>query len=111
MDEFKMRLVSISKAAKILKVSRNTVTQLIGEGKLKVIRVGKRDKILMDDLFKLLKSSMVTLRNEAKVKGDDMPVIDFYKLAPMQIKGKNFKTETMVYFEILKEEIKNGIYL
>lgn len=56
---FECRLLSISEAAKILKVGRNTVLRLINQGRLGTIQIGQRDKVSYAELERFLVENTV----------------------------------------------------
>ena len=54
------KLFSISRAAKILGIGRDTLKKLIREGRIKSIRIGKRIKIPAIELFRFICSNKLS---------------------------------------------------
>lgn len=52
LNELKLKLYSLSSAAKLLKISRDTLKGLIAQGKIGTIQINKRKKISYEELLR-----------------------------------------------------------
>lgn len=54
-----LELLSINKAAKLMRISRITIRTLINEGKIGVILIGKHNKIPKSELYKFQEAHLI----------------------------------------------------
>lgn len=62
-----LRLLSISKAASALGIGRETLRQLIADGKIGIIKIGKGEKISVRELERFLDDNITYVNNEGKL--------------------------------------------
>lgn len=62
--ENNIKLYSISAAAKELSIRKETLSNMISEGKIGIVKIGKRNKIPHLELVQFIKNSTIKIRRE-----------------------------------------------
>jgi excisionase family DNA binding protein len=62
-----LKLLSISKAASLLGIGKDTLHQLIADGKIGTLQIGKGDKIPVRELERFLDENLTYVNNEGKL--------------------------------------------
>jgi excisionase family DNA binding protein len=71
MEKYELKLFSIAKTASLLQIGKDTLKNLIDEGKIGVIPVGKRRKIPYMEIIRFQKDSIMTgIKDRAPIMSD-----------------------------------------